>query len=77
MATWLVAVATVIVAPVAGGAPSRSELDERLVQLERIVENQGLQRLELARRLEALPVSGEWTPELARAWWEAHQPASS
>lgn len=35
-------------------APSRSELDERLVQLERIVENQGLQRVELARQLEAL-----------------------
>jgi len=31
---------------------------------------------ELARRLEAVPVSGEWTPELARAWWEAYQPAA-
>ena len=29
---------------------------------------------ELARRLEAVPVSGEWTPELARAWWETNQP---
>jgi serine/threonine-protein kinase len=29
---------------------------------------------ELARRLEAVPVNGEWTPELARAWWEKHQP---
>jgi hypothetical protein len=29
---------------------------------------------ELARRLEAVPVDGEWTPELARDWWEAHQP---
>jgi serine/threonine-protein kinase len=25
---------------------------------------------ELARRLDAVPVSGEWTPELAREWWE-------
>jgi hypothetical protein len=32
---------------------------------------------ELARRLEALPVSGEWTPEFARAWWETHQPVTS
>jgi serine/threonine-protein kinase len=30
---------------------------------------------ELARRLEAVPVS-EWTPELARAWWETHQPGA-
>jgi serine/threonine protein kinase len=29
---------------------------------------------ELARRLEAVPVNGEWTPELARAWWKEHQP---
>ncbi len=35
-------------------APSRSELDERLVQLERMVENQGLQRVELARQLESV-----------------------
>jgi len=32
---------------------------------------------ELARRLEAVPVRGEWTPDLARAWWEAHQPVPS
>jgi eukaryotic-like serine/threonine-protein kinase len=32
---------------------------------------------ELARRLEAVPVRDEWTPELARAWWEAHQPVTS
>ena len=32
---------------------------------------------ELARRLGAVPVSGEWTPELARAWWEAHRPVPS
>jgi serine/threonine-protein kinase len=32
---------------------------------------------ELARRLEAVPVSGAWTPELARAWWETHQPVPS
>jgi eukaryotic-like serine/threonine-protein kinase len=29
---------------------------------------------ELARRLESVPVRDEWTPELARAWWETHQP---
>jgi serine/threonine-protein kinase len=29
---------------------------------------------ELARRLEAVPVPGEWTPALARSWWETHQP---
>ena len=29
---------------------------------------------ELARRLEAVPGAGEWTPGLARAWWETHQP---
>ena len=28
---------------------------------------------ELARRLEAVPVDCEWTPELARAWWETHE----
>ncbi len=32
---------------------------------------------ELARRLEAVPVTGDWTPELARAWWETHQPVPS
>ncbi len=32
---------------------------------------------ELARRLEAVAVDGEWTPELARAWWDTHQPAPS
>jgi eukaryotic-like serine/threonine-protein kinase len=32
---------------------------------------------ELARRLEAVPVMGEWTPDLARAWWETHQPVPS
>jgi serine/threonine protein kinase len=32
---------------------------------------------ELARRLGAVPVSGEWTPELARAWWEAQRPVPS
>ena len=30
---------------------------------------------ELARRLDSVPLSGEWTPERARAWWEMHQPA--
>jgi tol-pal system protein YbgF len=57
----LLVVLAMFVAAVAGlapgtawSAPSRSELDERLVQLERIVENQGLQRVELARQLEAL-----------------------
>jgi hypothetical protein len=29
---------------------------------------------ELARRLEAVPLTGEWTPELARVWWETNQP---
>ena len=29
---------------------------------------------ELARRLEAVPVMGEWTPERAQAWWETHRP---
>jgi len=32
---------------------------------------------ELARRLEAVAVSGEWTQELARAWWDTHHPVSS
>jgi eukaryotic-like serine/threonine-protein kinase len=32
---------------------------------------------ELARSLEAVPVSGAWTAELARAWWETHQPVPS
>jgi hypothetical protein len=32
---------------------------------------------ELARRLEAVPVTSEWTPELARAWWGTHQPVPS
>jgi serine/threonine-protein kinase len=32
---------------------------------------------ELASRLEAVPVVGEWTPTLARAWWDAHQPVPS
>jgi serine/threonine protein kinase len=31
---------------------------------------------ELARQLEAVPVSAAWTPELARAWWETHQPGA-
>jgi serine/threonine-protein kinase len=29
---------------------------------------------DLARRLEAVRGAGEWTPELARAWWDTHQP---
>jgi hypothetical protein len=29
---------------------------------------------ELAQRLAAVPGSGEWTPELARAWWDTHRP---
>jgi serine/threonine-protein kinase len=29
---------------------------------------------ELALRLEAVPVAGTWTPDLARVWWEQHQP---
>lgn len=32
---------------------------------------------ELAGRLEAVPVSDEWTPALARAWWDTHQPLRS
>jgi serine/threonine-protein kinase len=31
---------------------------------------------ELARRLEAVPVRTEWTPELARTWWETHRPVA-
>jgi serine/threonine-protein kinase len=31
---------------------------------------------DLARRLDAVPMAGAWTPELARAWWDAHQPAA-
>lgn len=50
----VVAVSALLAVPVAAAAPSRAELDERLVQLERIVENQGLQRLELARQMESL-----------------------
>jgi hypothetical protein len=29
---------------------------------------------ELARRLRALPESGEWTPERAERWWETNLP---
>jgi serine/threonine-protein kinase len=29
---------------------------------------------ELARRLEAVPLKSEWTPELARAWWQTNRP---
>ena len=29
---------------------------------------------ELAHRLDAVPVGGTWTPDLARVWWEQHQP---
>ena len=32
---------------------------------------------ELARRLEAVPVSCEWTADVARTWWERHQPVLS
>ena len=32
---------------------------------------------ELARRLEAVPVGCEWTADVARAWWESHQPVLS
>ena len=31
---------------------------------------------ELARRLKSVPVREEWTRELARAWWETHQPVA-
>ena len=27
---------------------------------------------ELARRLDAVALTGEWTPELAREWWDTH-----
>jgi serine/threonine-protein kinase len=29
---------------------------------------------ELAHRLDAVPVRSTWTPDLARVWWEQHQP---
>src|SRR5262245_24858316 len=29
---------------------------------------------ELARRLEAVPLKSEWTPERARAWWQTNRP---
>ena len=29
---------------------------------------------ELSRRLETVSGAGAWTPELARAWWDTHQP---
>jgi serine/threonine-protein kinase len=29
---------------------------------------------ELARRLQAVPLKSEWTPELARAWWQTNRP---
>ena len=32
---------------------------------------------ELARRLEAVPVTCEWTADVARTWWERHQPVLS
>jgi serine/threonine protein kinase len=32
---------------------------------------------ELARRLDAVPDIGQWTPEHARAWWDTHQPAQA
>jgi serine/threonine protein kinase len=32
---------------------------------------------ELSRRLGAVSVVGAWTPELARAWWDTHQPMTS
>lgn len=32
---------------------------------------------ELARRLEAVPVRGDWTPELAQEWWKTHRPVPS
>ncbi len=31
---------------------------------------------DLARRLGAVPVTEEWTPERARDWWNAHQPSN-
>jgi serine/threonine-protein kinase len=32
---------------------------------------------ELARQLAAVPVGSDWTPELARAWWDTHLPIST
>ena len=32
---------------------------------------------ELAHRLATVPMKDEWTPELARAWWDTHQPVTS
>jgi eukaryotic-like serine/threonine-protein kinase len=32
---------------------------------------------DLARRLAAVRLKDEWTAELARAWWDAHQPVAS
>ncbi len=32
---------------------------------------------ELARQLAAVPLKAEWTAELARAWWDVHQPLAS
>ncbi len=32
---------------------------------------------ELSRRLAAVSVESEWTPELARAWWDTNQPRTS
>jgi eukaryotic-like serine/threonine-protein kinase len=32
---------------------------------------------DLARRLDAVPVTAAWTPDRARAWWNAHQPVPS
>jgi len=48
------AVGFLLAASAAVGAPSRSELDERVLQLERLLENQGAQRVELARQLDLL-----------------------
>ncbi len=50
--TVLIACVAALAAPQAGAAPSRAELDERLVQLERKVDNQGL--VEIARQIEVL-----------------------
>ena len=32
---------------------------------------------ELARRLDAVPLKSEWTPEFARAWWETNRPVAN
>ena len=32
---------------------------------------------ELARQLATVPLTAEWTPELARKWWDTHQPVPS